>query len=314
LNGGSSFHKPVMPGEVLHYLKCKPGGVYVDGTVGGGGHAVEILKRSAPDGRLVGIDRDDDAVAESARNLKSFGPRAAIVKGNFADLADIMSGMGIEKVDGILLDLGLSSHHVDTPERGFSFMSDALLDMRMDRSRGPAAHELINTLSEQELKRVFREYGEETMAGKVARAIVKRRVSSPILRTMDLAGIVLSAVPPSRRRARIHPATKVFQALRIAVNDELTNLLRVIRVGAGLLNEGGRFVIISFHSLEDRIVKNQFRELEKGCTCPPDFPRCTCGRKPQLRVVTRRPVLPDPEETDVNPRARSARLRAAERI
>lgn len=314
MNGGSSYHKPVMPEEVVHHLKCKPGGIYVDGTIGGGGHAGEILKKSAPDGRLIGIDRDDDAIAESAKHLDALGARTVLVRGNFADLAEILSGLAIERVDGILLDLGLSSHQVDTPERGFSFMSDAPLDMRMDRSRGPAAHELVNTLSEQELKRIFREYGEELMAGKIARAVVRRRESSPILHTGELAGIVLGTLPPSRRRTRIHPATRVFQALRIAVNDELANLHRVIRDGTELLNEGGRFVIISFHSLEDRIVKNQFRAWEKGCTCPPDFPRCTCGRQPRLNVLTRKPVMPGPEETAANPRARSARLRAAERI
>jgi 16S rRNA (cytosine1402-N4)-methyltransferase len=314
LKMGSSYHQPVMPEEVIHYLKCEPGGVYVDGTVGGGGHAREILIKTAPGGRLIGIDRDDDALAESEHTLKSFVGRVALVKGNFADLTEILSELGIEQVDGILLDLGLSSHQVDTAERGFSFMSDAPLDMRMDQSHGLAAYDLVNTLSEKELKRIFREYGEEMMAGRIARAIVKKREASPIEKTRELAGIILSALPPSQRRMRIHPATKTFQALRIAVNDELTNLHRAIREGMGFLKEGGRFVIISFHSLEDRIVKNQFRSWEKGCICPPDFPFCTCGRKPQLKILTRKPALPGPEEIAANPRARSARLRAAVRI
>jgi 16S rRNA (cytosine1402-N4)-methyltransferase len=314
MDRGSSYHQPVMPEEVVQYLKCKPGGVYVDGTVGGGGHAREILKKSGPDGTLIGIDRDDDALAESEQELKSFGGRAVLVKGNFADLAGILSRLGIEKVSGILLDLGLSSHQVDTAERGFSFMSDAPLDMRMDQSRGLAAYDLVNTLSENELKRIIREYGEDVRAGRIARAVVKKRESSPIGSTRELAGIILGALPPSQRRMRIHPATKTFQALRIAVNDELSSLHRVIQEGVGCLKEGGRFVILSFHSLEDRIVKNQFRSWEKGCLCPPDFPRCACGRKPQLKILTRKPVLPGPEETTANPRARSARLRAAERI
>lgn len=310
----TSFHQPVMPEEVVRFLACKPGGIYVDGTLGGGGHAFEILKKTAPDGRLIGIDRDSDALVESERRLRPFGDRPTLVKGNFADMAEILSDLDIRCVNGILLDLGVSSHQLDTAERGFSFNSDAPLDMRMDRSRGLAARDLVNTLPERELKKIFRDYGEEAMAGRIARAIASKRREAPIERTRELAGIILDAVPPPQRRLGIHPATKVFQALRIAVNDELTSLHRAVQEGVDLLGEGGRMVVISFHSLEDRIVKNHFRSLEKGCICPPGFPHCTCGRKPRLKVLTRKPVLPGPEEVEANPRSRSAKLRAAERI
>ncbi len=308
------YHQPVMSDEVLRFLACREGGTYVDGTVGGGGHAGEILKKIIPGGRLIGIDRDSEALAESEKKLAPFGDRKVLVEGNFADMAEILQELGIEKVDGILLDLGVSSHQLDTAERGFSFSADAPLDMRMDRGRGVSARDLVNSLPEQELKRIIREYGEDMMAGKIAKAIVARRRESAIETTRELAGIILNAVPPHVRRMKIHPATRTFQALRIAVNDELNHLYRAINEGTGLLKDGGRFVIISFHSLEDRIVKNQFRSWEKGCICPPDFPRCTCDRKARLKVLTRKPVVPGDEEVAANPRARSAKLRAAERI
>lgn len=310
----SSYHQPVMVAGVLRFLACRPGGVYVDGTVGGGGHAAAILEATAPDGRLIGIDLDDEALAEAEERLKNFGTRKVLRKGNFADMKIILSDLGVEKVDGILLDLGVSSHQLDTAERGFSFTADAPLDMRMDRTQGVTAADLVNRLSEQELRKLIRDYGEDVMAGRIAKAVVARRRKAPIMTTRELAGIVSSAVPISMRYGRINPATRTFQALRIAVNDELTNLHRAIRSSTELLKEGGRVVIISFHSLEDRMVKTFFRSWEKGCLCPPDFPRCTCGGEARLRVLTRKPVVPDEAEVTANPRARSAKLRAAERI
>jgi 16S rRNA (cytosine1402-N4)-methyltransferase len=308
------FHKPVLVGEVIASLQCRTGVVYVDGTLGGGGHAFEILRNSAPDGRLIGIDADGDAIREAQKRLAPFGDRAILVKGNFADMETTLSGMNIEKVEGILLDLGVSSHQLDTAERGFSFTLDAPLDMRMDRVRGPSAYDLVHTLSEEELEGLIRKFGEERMAGRIARAIVKRRSLSPIRTTADLAGVVAGALPGTRRPSRIHPATRTFQALRIAVNDELVNLHRAITGGMECLKPGGRFSVISFHSLEDRIVKNAFRAAEKGCICPPDLPVCACGRKPTMKVVTRKPVVPGKDEIRDNPRARSAKLRTAERI
>jgi 16S rRNA (cytosine1402-N4)-methyltransferase len=308
------FHKPVLVGEVIASLQCRTGVVYVDGTLGGGGHAFEILRNSAPDGRLIGIDADGDAIREAQKRLAPFGDRAILVKGNFADMETTLSGMNIEKVEGILLDLGVSSHQLDTAERGFSFTLDAPLDMRMDRVRGPSAYDLVHTLSEEELEGLIRKFGEERMAGRIARAIVKRRALSPIRTTANLAGVVAGALPGTRRPSRIHPATRTFQALRIAVNDELVNLHRAITGGMECLKPGGRFSVISFHSLEDRIVKNAFRAAEKGCICPPDLPVCACGRKPTMKVVTRKPVVPGKDEIRDNPRARSAKLRTAERI
>ncbi|MBU2026983.1 MAG: 16S rRNA (cytosine(1402)-N(4))-methyltransferase RsmH [Proteobacteria bacterium] len=309
-----AFHKPVMVGEVVASLRCRAGTIYVDGTVGGGGHAEAILENTAPDGLLIGIDADGDAIREAGIRLASFGDRKILVKGNFADMETILAGMNIGKVDGILLDLGVSSHQLDTADRGFSFTLDAPLDMRMDRSLGISACDLIHTLSADELERIIREYGEERMAGRIARAIAESRNLSPLRTTADLAGAVVRALPGRRGPARIHPATRTFQALRIAVNDELANLYRATAFGVERLKEGGRFSVISFHSLEDRIVKNAFRAGEKGCLCPPDLPVCACGRKPTLKVLTRKPVVPGEEEIRENPRARSAKLRTAERI
>jgi 16S rRNA (cytosine1402-N4)-methyltransferase len=308
------FHKSVLVAEVIASLQCRAGAVYLDGTLGGGGHAFEILRNSAPDGRLIGIDADGDALQEAKKCLAPFGDRAILVKGNFADMETILSGMKIEKVEGILLDLGVSSHQLDTAERGFSFTLDAPLDMRMDRDRGLSAYDLINTLSREELEGILRKFGEERMAGRIARSIVARRTLSPIRTTNDLASVVAGAMPRARRPVRIHPATRTFQALRIAVNDELANLQQALDDGMARLKPGGRFSVISFHSLEDRIVKNAFHAAEKGCICPPDLPVCACGRKPTMKVLTRKPVIPGETEICDNPRARSAKLRTAERI
>jgi len=310
----SPFHKPVMVREILESLRCRPGGIYVDGTVGGGGHALAILKASSPDGILIGIDRDEDALSESEKVLHAFGERKILLKGNFAEVDRILSDLRIGTVDGLLLDLGVSSHQLDTAERGFSFSSDAPLDMRMDRRGKVRAADLVNGLAEKALAGILRDYGEETRAARIARAIAARRKTAPIETTSELATLIAKTVGAAGRRGKIHPATRTFQALRIAVNGELENLHGAIVGSVPCLNKGGRFSIISFHSLEDRIVKNAFRSLEKGCICPPDLPLCRCGREPQLKVLTKRPVTPGTGETEDNPRSRSAKLRTAERI
>jgi 16S rRNA (cytosine1402-N4)-methyltransferase len=300
--------------ETVESLRCRPGGIYVDGTVGGGGHALAILEASSPDGILIGIDQDDDALSESEKVLHAFGERKVLLKGNFAEVDRILAGLRIRPVDGLLLDLGVSSHQLDTVERGFSFSSDAPLDMRMDRRRKVRAADLVKDLSEKELARIIRDYGEEMMAGRIARAIAARRKVAPVETTSELASLIAKTVGAAGRRGKIHPATRTFQALRIAVNEELENLHGAIFRSVPCLKKGGRFSIISFHSLEDRIVKNAFRSLEKGCICPADFPQCSCGREPQLKVLTKRPVIPGPGEIEDNPRSRSAKLRTAERI
>jgi len=308
------FHKPVMIGEVIASLRCRPGCIYVDGTVGGGGHAEAILRNTAPDGLLIGIDTDSEAIGEAHRRLAPFGARKILIKGNFADMEAILDEKKIAAVDGILLDLGVSSPQLDKAKRGFSFSLDGPLDMRMDQSGGPTAADLVNTSPWEELARIIKNFGEERMAGRIAKAIVKSRVDSPLKTTADLAEVVLRAVPPEAGRQGIHPATRTFQALRIAVNNELESLQRAVEGGIKRLNPQGRFSIISFHSLEDRIVKNAFRIAAKGCRCPADLPVCACGRKPELRLITRKPLTPSKGEINDNPRSRSAKLRTAERL
>jgi 16S rRNA (cytosine1402-N4)-methyltransferase len=308
------FHEPVLVAEVIASLACRPGGTYLDGTLGGGGHARAILAAAAPGGLLIGIDADREAIREAESQLASFGDRALLIQGRFADMDTILDGLGIDGLDGILLDLGVSSHQLDTAERGFSFALDAPLDMRMNRAHGTSARDLIHTLPVAELTRIIRDYGEEFMAPRIARAIVARRTVSPLRTTAELAALIARTVPRGKQPTRIHPATKTFQALRIAVNDELDQLRRALAVGIERLNPGGRFCAISFHSLEDRMIKSAFRAAEKGCLCPPDLPRCACGRKPLLRVLTRKPILPGEGEVGMNPRSRSAKLRTAERL
>ena len=309
-----SFHTPVMLEKVLQSLRCKPGGIYVDGTLGGGGHARAILENTAPDGLLIGIDRDDDALLESEKRLQPFGQRKILIKGNFADIGEILTNLNIRKVDGILLDLGVSSHQLDTADRGFSFSLDAPLDMRMDQSSRYRAYDLVNLSPEKELKQVIRDYGEEPMAGRIARAILAKRASAPIRTTIELADVVCRAVRRQGVRKKVHPATRTFQAIRIAVNQELSNLSTAMDAGIDQLGQGGRFSIISFHSLEDRIVKETFRSWEGRCQCPPGLPVCQCQREAKLRVLTRKPLRPEADENETNPRARSARLRTAEKI
>jgi 16S rRNA (cytosine1402-N4)-methyltransferase len=309
-----SFHTPVMLEKVLQSLRCKPGGIYVDGTLGGGGHARAILENTAPDGLLIGIDRDDDALLESEKRLQPFGQRKILIKGNFADIGEILTNLNIRKVDGILLDLGVSSHQLDTADRGFSFSLDAPLDMRMDQSSRYRAYDLVNLSPEKELRKVIRDYGEEPMAGRIARAILAKRASAPIRTTIELADVVCRAVRRQGVRKKVHPATRTFQAIRIAVNQELSNLSTAMDAGIDQLGQGGRFSIISFHSLEDRIVKETFRSWEGRCQCPPGLPVCQCQREAKLRVLTRKPLRPEAGESETNPRARSARLRTAEKI
>ncbi|MBI4632951.1 MAG: 16S rRNA (cytosine(1402)-N(4))-methyltransferase RsmH [Deltaproteobacteria bacterium] len=310
----SAFHEPVMLKEVIALLNLQAGGIYVDGTVGGGGHASEILRETAPNGLLIGIDMDEEAIRESGERLKSFGNRKMLVKGNFADMDTILTQLGMKKVDGILLDLGVSSHQLQTAERGFSFQIDAPLDMRMDVRQRFSAYDFINTASESELEQVIKDYGEEPMARRIARLVSAQRKTAPIRTTAELAALIAKSLPRKLWHGRIHPATKTFQAIRIAVNRELSCLERAIESGTKILRRSGRFSIISFHSLEDRIVKNAFSSRGGGCTCPPDFPLCVCNAKPTLKVLTRKPVRPGTNEITANPRARSARLRTAERI
>lgn len=308
------YHQPVMLEETVASLACKKGGIYVDGTVGGGGHAYEILKRIYPEGLLVGIDRDEEAVQAASERLNEFGARKIVVRGNFADIVSVLADLGIDKVDGVLLDLGVSSHQLDDPKRGFGIARSGRLDMRMDRNGGLDAHDLVNTLPEGELASIIRAYGEEAMAARIAKAIVKRRGIASIETTTELASVIAAAVSGRGGKKSIHPATRTFQALRIAVNDELANLQKALPDAIGTLRAGGRISVISFHSLEDRIVKNMFRDEAAGCHCPPNLPVCVCHKKPSLKLVTKRAVKASDEEAQWNPRSRSARLRTAERV
>jgi 16S rRNA (cytosine1402-N4)-methyltransferase len=306
-------HLSVLPDEVIHFLKPADGKTYLDGTLGGGGHAALILEK-APEAFLVGIDRDQAALAAAGARLAAHGERIRLLHGDFADVAGHLNSLGITALDGFILDLGVSSHQLDTRERGFSFQQDAPLDMRMDTSSGETAADLVNELPEQELERIISEYGEERWAKRIASFIVKERAESLITTTFRLVDIIKGAVPKAKWDERIHPATRTFQALRIAVNTELESLERGMRAALDLLKPGGRGVIISFHSLEDRIVKHIFREYAEGCTCPRQMPVCVCGRQPRVKILTSRPVTATQEETDDNPRARSAKLRAVEKL
>lgn len=303
-----------MPREVLAYLAPVAGGTYLDGTLGGGGHAALVLEAVGNGGRLVGFDRDAEAIAAASRTLSRFGERFIPVPENFADLAAALPVLGITELDGFLLDLGVSSHQLDRAERGFSFQQDAPLDMRMDRSAATTAARLVNELSHGELARIIREYGEERWAGRIASFICKARLEAPLTTTGQLAELVKAAIPRGAWEERIHPATRTFQALRIAVNDELASLERGLTAAIALLRPGGRGVVLSFHSLEDRIVKQLFRQAATGCICPKSVPRCICNHRPEVRVLTGKPVTATAEELADNPRARSAKLRAVEKL
>ena len=303
-----------MVGEVLRYLAPHPGGIYLDGTLGGGGHGHLILEASGPGGLLIGLDRDPAALAAARARLAPFGDRAILRQGNYAEMAVHLDLLDIDRLDGILLDLGVSSHQLDTASRGFSFREDGPLDMRMNPGEGASAATVIAEADAEELKRIFREYGEERWAGRIAREIVAVRARQPIVTTAQLAELVSRVVPRGRAAQKIHPATRVFQALRIHVNGELEHLKAGLATGWARLKVGGRLVVISFHSLEDRIVKQAFRTLTTGCICPPRLAVCSCGRQPVGRLLSGKAVRADEKETTMNPRARSAVLRAIEKL
>lgn len=306
-------HKSVLLDETVSSLRVRPGGVYVDGTLGGGGHSLEIAKRMAGQGRLIGIDRDEAAIEAAGERLRDMGELVTIVRGNFDRMPSIVQALGIQRVNGIILDLGVSSYQLDTADRGFSYMQDAPLDMRMDQREKRTAGDIVNGYSEHELFRIIRDYGEERFAQNIAKHIVAKRERKRIETTGELASIIRASIPKKVQATGGHPAKRTFQAIRIELNGELTALEDSLDGMINLLDDGGRIAVITFHSLEDRIVKAAFRRNENPCTCPPDFPVCVCGKKPKGFVVTRKPVIPSEEETAENPRAKSAKLRVFER-
>lgn len=309
-----ALHVPVLLDEAMGYLNPKSGGIYIDGTLGLGGHTSEVLKRSYPDGRVIGIDRDTEALKIASVRLQEFGDRVDLMHGNFSEMGRIAEELGIKEVDGILLDIGVSSLQIDTDIRGFSFLRDAPLDMRMDTTGGITTADIVNNYSVEELQEILWKFGEEGYARRIVREIIKSREIAMIATTRELAQIVERSIPRKDWPREIHPATKTFQALRIAVNDELGSLERGLDDGIGLLKAGGRFCVISFHSLEDRIVKNRFRNWETPCICPPSLPICGCGKVKVARVLTKKAIKAAEDEIRANPRARSARLRVAEKI
>ncbi|MGD9056448.1 MAG: 16S rRNA (cytosine(1402)-N(4))-methyltransferase RsmH [Desulfobacterales bacterium] len=308
-------HIPVMLNEAIHYLNCRPGKTYTDCTLGGSGHAKAICERILPDGLLIGIDQDIDAITNAQKALQSYSSNIHLFHGNFKNLPQYLARINIDAVDGILLDLGLSLHQLESSGRGFSFQKDEPLDMRMDKRSATRARDLINDFSEDALRKIFKDLGEERWSKQIARSIVKRRRQEKIQTSRQLAQIVSEAVPRRKiAEARIHPATRVFMALRIAVNRELEVLSGFMAWVADWLNPAGRLCVLSFHSLEDRIVKQQIKAMEKGCICPPKIPECACGKKPVMRALTKKVVRPTEAEVARNPMARSTRLRAAVRI
>lgn len=304
-------HKPVLFQETIDSLNIRPDGLYIDGTMGGGGHSEAILRRLTT-GTLLSIDQDPDAIKAAGERLKPY-PNSHIVQGNFSRMDELARQQGMDMVDGILLDIGVSSYQLDAPERGFSYHNDAPLDMRMSRE-GVSARDLVNTLSQKELASIIFRYGEDKNANRIAGGICRAREETPIETTGQLAEIIKTSVPAAVRREQGHPARKTFQALRIAVNGELDRLQEGLAAGFSILKPGGRFAVITFHSLEDRIVKQQMNDWCQGCICPKDFPVCVCGRKPQGKLLYKRGLTPSPEELEENPRARSARLRVIEKL
>ena len=305
-------HLPVMADEALEFLKPASSGTYVDATLGGGGHALKILS-SVPRVRLLAIDRDAEAITRGKLLLEPFGDRVTFIRDNFSNISEIIASVGLTKVNGILADIGLSTFQLDSVARGFSFMRDARLDMRMDQTQDKTAYGLVNTLDAAELERIFSQYGEERFSRRIARRIVEQRTSKPIETTGELRELIHKSVPAKYKREKIDPATRVFQALRIAVNDELSSLDQFLDNAVSSLAKDGRLVVITFHSLEDRIVKHKFREFSTDCICPPRIPKCVCDHVKSLELLTRKVVKPSEEEVALNPRARSARLRAARR-
>ena len=306
-------HVSVLLDECIEGLAIKPEGIYVDGTLGGAGHSSQIAPRLTT-GCLIGIDRDAVALEAAGKRLEPYGERVKLVHSNFCRIGSSLQELNIPGVDGILLDLGVSSPQLDDGSRGFSYMTDAPLDMRMDHSDSLSAHTVVNTWSYEELKRILFEYGEERYAPQIASAICKRRETAPIQTTLELVEVIRSAMPAAALREKQHPAKRSFQAIRIAVNDELNAVAKVMEDAIPLLNPGGRLAVITFHSLEDRIVKNAMAAAAKGCTCPPSFPVCVCGKKPKVKLITRKPIVSGEEELERNPRARSAKLRICEKL
>lgn len=306
-------HTSVLLKETIDYLDIKPDGIYIDGTLGGGGHSEEILKHLTT-GTLIGIDQDQDALGAATARLEHFGQRFVPVHSNFSDIPGVLDRLGIEAVDGIVLDLGVSSYQLDTGERGFSYMQDGPLDMRMNQDQILNAWQVVNTYSDERLTKIIRDYSEEKWAKRIAEFIVKTRETAPIETTEDLVRIIKQAIPAKARQDGPHPAKRTFQAIRIEVNNELGLLEEAVRSAVPRLKAGGRFCVITFHSLEDRIIKQTFRDLSKDCVCPPEMPMCRCNTVPLVRVITRKSVEPSGNELEENPRARSARLRVAERI
>ena len=310
----SSFHHvSVLLDACIDALAIRPDGVYVDGTLGGGGHSREIASRLTT-GHLIGIDRDETALAAAGERLAPFMDRVTLVHSNFCEMDSVICSLGYGGVDGVLLDLGVSSPQLDESSRGFSYMADAPLDMRMDRGDTLTAYQVVNEWSYEELKRILFDYGEERYAPLIAGAICRRREQKPIATTLELVDIIRGSVPPAALREKQHPAKRSFQAIRIAVNDELGAVSKAMEAAIPMLNPGGRLAVITFHSLEDRIVKSAMAEAARGCTCPPSFPVCVCGKKPKVKLLSRKPVLPGPEELEENPRARSAKLRVCEKL
>ena len=307
------YHVSVLLDECIQALNIKPDGIYVDGTLGGAGHSSQIAARLTT-GRLIGIDRDPKALKAASERLAPYADRVTLVHSNFSQLDEVLDDLGIAGVDGILLDLGVSSPQLDEAERGFSYMADAPLDMRMNSEDTLSAYEVVNTWPREELRRILYEYGEERYAPQIAAAIDRRRAEKPIATTLELVDVIRSAMPPAALREKQHPAKRSFQAIRIAVNDELGAVGRVLEVAVPKLNKKGRLAIITFHSLEDRLVKNGMAANAKGCTCPPNFPVCICGNKPKVKLISKKPIVSGPEELERNPRARSAKLRVCEKL
>ncbi len=305
-------HRPVLLDEVIEYLNIDPSGIYVDGTIGGGGHALAIVQRLTT-GRLIGLDQDEEAIDAAGMRLKDYKDKVTIVRSNFHEIKDVLNELNIDKANGILLDLGVSSHQLDTPERGFSYREDAPLDMRMDQRHKKTARDIVNEYSEAELYRIIRDYGEDRFAKNIAKHIVRARQDKPIETTFQLNEIIKAAIPAKVRATSGHPSKRTFQAIRIELNRELDVLKESLDDMIDLLKPGGRLAIITFHSLEDRIVKENFKVNENPCICPPDFPVCVCGRKPKGRIITKKPVLPSEEEIEENSRSKSAKLRVFER-
>lgn len=308
-------HQPVLLKQTLDSLKLRPGGLYLDGTLGGGGHTEAILQATGPDGRVIGLDQDDEALEAASQRLRPFGERFRPIRANFAEMEQVLAAEGFAGLDGVLLDIGVSSHQLDEPGRGFSYMQDGPLDMRMDRRKGRTAADLLAELSEVELADLIYRYGEEKFSRRIARRIAEQREQVPLVSTKQLAELISAAIPAAqRRKEKQHPAKRTFQALRIAVNDELGVLERGLAAAFASLKPGGRLSVITFHSLEDRVVKTYFAGLAKGCECPPEFPVCVCGKQPQALLINRRPQTAAEEELQSNPRARSAKLRTVEKL